>query len=234
VKDEDFNERYRGLRGKLVRAKEYAFREANIRWYLRTHEIKKLQLGAGTNVLDGWLNTDREPFSKKVAYLDVSKTFPFAAGTFDYVLTEHQIEHVDYEQGCFMLRECARVMKKGSRIRVSTPDLARLLALYRPRESLNAIERRYLEWIGEKFLPGKPADAVFVINNCMRFSGHQFLYDGDTLARTMRDAGFDDVKRVAPNESEDPVLRGVDAHGRFIEDEEINSFESMVFEGVRC
>lgn len=227
------NERYEGLRGKLLRAKEYAFREANIRWYLSRHPVKKLQLGAGTNVLDGWLNTDREPIGKTVAYLDVSRTFPFGDEVFDYVLTEHQIEHVDYDEGCFMLRECARVMRRGAKIRISTPDLARLLALYRPAESLTPIEARYLEWIGAKFLPGKPADAVFVINNCMRFSGHQFLYDEATLAKTMREAGFDDVKRVPPNESEDAVLRGVDAHGRFIQDEEINTFESMVFEGIK-
>src|SRR5688572_12758284 len=79
---------YRRFRGVLRDTKHYALREITIRTYLKNHAVKKLQIGTGTNYLEGWLNTDRMPYSKRIAYLDVSRTFPFPDRTFDYVFTE--------------------------------------------------------------------------------------------------------------------------------------------------
>ena len=47
-----------------------------IRDYLKAHSIRKLQLGAGGNDAEGWLNTDIEPTVKEVnlAVTKVGKT----------------------------------------------------------------------------------------------------------------------------------------------------------------
>jgi hypothetical protein len=44
--------------------------------YLKSHEIKKLQIGCGSNALAGWLNSDYYPRSKSVFHLDATKSFP--------------------------------------------------------------------------------------------------------------------------------------------------------------
>ena len=51
--------------------------------YLRTHDVRKLHLGAGENLLPGWLNTDLHDYGRRdLVYLDVRKRFPLPDGSF--------------------------------------------------------------------------------------------------------------------------------------------------------
>src|SRR4051812_49307368 len=81
--------------------------------YLRTHDVRKLQVGVGCNTWDGWLNGDIEPVAPGVVYLDAASRFPFDDGVFSYIFTEHMIEHIPYAEGKNMLNECHRVLKPG-------------------------------------------------------------------------------------------------------------------------
>jgi predicted SAM-dependent methyltransferase len=67
--------------------------------YLATHKIHKLHLGEGSNIIEGWLNTEVEPKGNGVYLLDASKPFPFHDCTFDYVFSEHLIEHFSVSFG---------------------------------------------------------------------------------------------------------------------------------------
>jgi predicted SAM-dependent methyltransferase len=77
----------------------------------------------------GWLNTDYEPELPIVMHLDASQRFPFREATFDYIFSEHVIEHISYWDGMKMLAECFRVLKGSGKVRISTPDLAFLVDL---------------------------------------------------------------------------------------------------------
>lgn len=219
-------QRYRRLRA-LSRV---PFRSSPIRAYLQSHPVRKLQIGSGATILEGWLCTDYEPVSARVVYLDATRKFPFHNDTFDYVYSEHMIEHVPYLDGLAMLRECHRVMKDGGVIRVATPDLAVLLGL-RTKEP-GDLQRRYIDWICERYVPHGVHGSVHVINNAFRSWGHQFLYDGDVLQVAMEEAGFRKLRRYTHSQSDDPILRGLESHGRSVGNEEMNVFETMVFEGV--
>ncbi|NPC54145.1 class I SAM-dependent methyltransferase [Caenimonas soli] len=200
-----------------------------IRRYLETHEVRKLQIGAGPTALDGWLCTDIDPKSETTAYLDATKPFPFEEGTFDYIYSEHMIEHIPWREGLFMLRECRRVLKPGGVLRVATPDLKVLLDLYAGPHK--PVEERYIHWITDTFLDGvKVYKPSFVINNAFHNWGHQFLYDAELLAMALREAGFTDIRQWPTGESDDPALRGIESHGRNIADDDMAAFETMVFE----
>ena len=131
-----------------------------------------------------------------------------------------------------MLRECLRVLKPGGVLRISTPDLAVLVGLY--QEDRDALADRYIEWITDRYLQDiEVYKALFVINNAFRNWGHQFLYDVEVLEMAMSEVGFVDIVRCAPGESTHVDLRGIEAHGVVVGDEEMNAFETMVFEGMR-
>lgn len=203
-----------------------------IRRYLRSHEIRKLQIGSGYTVLDGWLGTDINPRMQEIAYLDATKPFPFEEGVFDYVYSEHMIEHIPWRDGLFMLQECRRVLKPGGGLRVATPDLTVLLDLYGGADA--PIKERYVRWITDSFLDDvevyKPA---FVINNAFHNWGHQFLYDAELMAMALQQAGFEAVRQVRTGESDDPHLRGIESHGRNVSEQDMAVFETMVFEARR-
>lgn len=200
--------------------------------YLRSAAPKKLQIGAGPSFTDGWLVTDIEPPRIKVGYLDATKHYPFPDASFDYIHTEHMIEHVPYKGAVAMLKECRRVLKPGGVIRVATPDVKVLLDLYYQRDRAEAA--RYIKWITDLCLPDAPAyDPLFVINNAVRAWGHQFFYDAQLLTDTLIRAGFVDVRQYRPGVSDTAALRGIEQHGINVGAEDINQYETMVLE-ARC
>ncbi len=209
-----------------------ARRPKAVRRYLSANDAPKLQIGAGINSLPGWLNTDLEPLTPEAVFLDATEPFPFDDGTFECVSSEHTIEHIDHAQGRHLLTESFRVLRPGGRLRVATPDLDRLLQLADTPRS--AIQERYIRWITDEFIENdSDYRHTYVINNAFRNYGHQFLYDGETLQSDMEAIGFVDITRHAPSSSDVEALRGIEMHGRVIGDEELNRFETMVYEGSK-
>ncbi|NJL12528.1 MAG: methyltransferase domain-containing protein [Microscillaceae bacterium] len=80
--------------------------------YFRKNTLYKLQIGAQSNSISDWLNVDIAPKSREVAYMDATQTFPFEENTFDFIFSEHMIEHIGFEAGAFMLKECYRTLKR--------------------------------------------------------------------------------------------------------------------------
>jgi predicted SAM-dependent methyltransferase len=205
--------------------------EGLITSYMRQPGPHGMHIGCGTNVLPSWLNCDLTPKHRSVIRLDATKTYPVAESSIDYVFTEHFIEHITYPQGLSMLKECHRVLKPGGKIRITTPDLAFLIALY--NGSKTEQQQRYLEWATKEFIPYAPSvrDA-FVINNFFTCDwGHQFIYDRTSLPELMRTAGFNNITSWEINKSDDPNLRNLENEERmpagFLQ------LESMTFEGTK-
>jgi predicted SAM-dependent methyltransferase len=201
--------------------------------YLRTHTVRRLQLGTGANVYDGWLNTDVADYlgENEVVYLDVRKRFPLPDASIDIVFSEHLIEHVDYLDGLQCLRECHRVLRPGGRIRIATPSLRLLARLY--DADLTDLQRRYLRWSTDVFV--EHADAPlpgFVLNNMFHNFEHRFVYDDETLRHALETAGFVDVTEWPVGESDEPALVGVERHMRRAA--EFNDYETLVLEARKA
>ena len=172
-----------------------AFRKRAVNRYLASHPMRKLQIGAGPTLLPGFLSTDIEPASNSVVYLDATKPFPFDDKTFDYVFSEHMIEHIPWHKGMFMLKECFRILKPGGAIRIATPDLD--VVLHLGDRNGNPLNEKYIKCFTDRFLKGVGVyNAVLVVNEYFHAWGHQILYNGDLLATAMRDAGFTEDRTV--------------------------------------
>ncbi len=201
--------------------------QAFIQHYLETHEIRKLQLGCGPNILADWLNTDYVKTHENVLVLDATQGFPFANQVFDYIFSEHQIEHISYPAGISMLRNCFRVLKPGGKIRISTPDLAKILSLYTPNKT--PLQECYIQWATDTFLPNVDQYyETYVINNFFYNWGHTFLYDQEILRNALKRCGFIDIQLSVPGHSNDPHLSGIEFRLH-----ELLVFETMVFEATR-
>jgi predicted SAM-dependent methyltransferase len=199
--------------------------------YFQSHAVRKLQVGSGDNLKEGWLNTNYMPGVRQTSllHLDATERFPFPNDSFDYVNSEHMIEHVPHEGGRSMLNECFRVMKCGGRIRITTPDIHFLVQLLRP--ALSDVERRYVEWAHRSFIGAGEPSAVAVVNHFVRSWGHLFIYDRPTLERDLREAGFTKTEWLPLNESSDENLRGLEHTARMPEG--LLELESMTCEGVK-
>lgn len=205
-------------------------RDRNLETYLeerrRSGKPAGLHVGSNDELLPGWFNCDIDTVGGQLNYLNAAKPLPFAAGTFDYVFSEHFLEHLSYEQGGAFLTEARRVLRPGGVIRTAIPDLAFALDLYAQRTPLH---RRYVEWYVKAFLPGRPESPVPVINTLFYGFGHRFIYDGALLEQRLREAGFRETKVLKPGESFHEFLRGVERHGRVVP-AEFNELETVVVE----
>jgi predicted SAM-dependent methyltransferase len=191
--------------------------------------VKKLQLGCGGNYLEGWLDTDFQPMARHVLKLDASQPFPFPDNSFDYVYSEHMIEHMPYSGGVNMLLESFRVLKPGGRIRITCPDIQFLIDMYQGKPG---IHQEYSDWSCKEVISWAPfSDPVFTINNYVRSWNHQFIYSKTVLARTMQMAGFADLEEFNISESNDPVLAGLEIASRMKPG--YLQLESMTIEAIK-
>lgn len=200
-----------------------------IQAYIQTHAIRKLQIGAGSNLLSGWLNTTLYPLKAGSVFMDGTQTFPIPDNSFDYIFSEHVIEHVDFAQGAFMLQEAFRILKSGGRIRFATPDLAKIIALYTNPQGEQ--EQAYIKWIMDTFRPQiGEYNPAHVINQSFDGWRHVFIYDQATYKKAFEKAGFVDVQFMPVNHSEDEHLRSIEQHGNYIGSQNAMLYETMVIE----
>lgn len=197
--------------------------------YEASSEVRRLHIGCGHNLLPGWLNSDFFPTDPRIIHLDARRPFPLKNDSFDDVFSEHMIEHVTYEQGLFMLRECHRVLRSRGRIRVSTPNIKFLIELY--SEEKSQTQKNYIRWASEKFIRSGVATDTMVINNFVRDWGHLFIYDEKTLRHSLELAGFEDVESFRVNESNDANLRNLENARRMPEG--FLQLESFTLEAVK-
>ena len=197
--------------------------------YLSANPVAKIQLGCGGNLLDGWLNTDGQCdgwFHPNSVKLNAAESFALPDSVFDYVYSEHVIEHLTYWQGQNMLQESFRIMKPGARLRISCPDFQFLLDLY---QNPSELMTDYMQQTKPDWAPYP--NAIFTINNYVRDWGHKFIYDQNTLQACLQAAGFDQIEQFDIRNSNDVNLANLEADWRM--NPGFLQLETMTFEAVK-
>lgn len=173
-----------------------------------------LQIGSGTNVLDGFDNIDfylaRHGTKRHVGH-DLRRPLPYADESFAGVYSEHTLEHLYPDEALALLSEVHRVLKPGGVFRCSVPDL-----------------RKYVD-----FYEGRPVDGCFGAmfgSGCEAFWNltqnhhHRSVWDAAMLQQQLQRRGFTDVR-------EQPYRTGADP--RLLVDLEERHWESVYVEGVK-
>ena len=209
------------------------FRPAMCARYVLTNKPRKLQIGCGKNPINGWLNTDVRWRPGKIAYLNATRRTPFGDGTFDYIFSEHMIEHFDYATGKKMLAECFRIMSSGGTIRIATPGLERLVEFFGDKRSWQ--HDRYKDWLLDWRYPDADKRRDSMVINCMFTQwGHKFIYDTETLTDILQDTGFVDVTVCKPGQSEHETLKNLEGRGTALGSKESGDFETIVVEARKA
>jgi predicted SAM-dependent methyltransferase len=207
----------------------HVVRRRRLRGYLRSTSEPKLHVGSGPVSLEGWLNTD---IVSGDVYLDITRPLPFPDASFQYVFGEHVIEHISEEAGSALCAELWRVTAPDGVVRLTTPDLRKLIALYEDRnETISRVE--YAKFLAG--VTGKTYDQPCrLLNDYLRLWGHRYVYDEPDLTDKLRRAGFRKVERVESGHSEHAALREIERHGaRFGALVWENQAEAMCLEATR-
>jgi predicted SAM-dependent methyltransferase len=195
--------------------------------YLTNTPSKKLNVGAQTNILPGWLNVDLLPFPG-ATYMDATRDWPFPDNTFDLILCEHMIEHVSKDDGFFVLQESHRVIAAGGCVRVVTPDMLAFARMALDPRTPKA--DGYIASIRKRH-PG--ATAHDIVNMIYYGYGHRYIYSPQELAEMMRRAGFTDIRESRAGYPIDGAFEGAEGHPRLL-GAEPNAFEAFALEARKA
>lgn len=218
----------------VTRAKKRT--KAGVEKYLKENAVAKFHIGAGGSFLAGWFNIDLEPLEERIYFMDASEKFPMSDHSFDYIFSEHLIEHLNLQGQITMLKESLRILKRGGKIRIATPDLDFLMSVYKNN---SAEMQEYINWAAETYLKehlpylGNTVKTdVFIINNYFHNWGHQFLHNKKSLRDLLEKTGFENITNTAIHASTDFNLQKLERHGEVIP-AKYNEWETMVFEAEK-
>lgn len=195
--------------------------------YLKNTTPRKLNIGAQTNILPGWLNIDLFPFPG-ATYADATKPWPFPDNSFDLLLCEHMIEHVSKDDGQFVLNEAYRVASKGARIRLVTPDMLSFARLALDQKTPEAAV--YIDVIQKRHPGVTPHD---IVNMIYYGYGHRYIYSPTELADMVGRAGFVDIKESRGGYPIDGAFKGAEGHPKLL-GLEANAFEAFALEATKA
>ena len=123
---------------------------------------------------------------------DANEPLPFHAGEFDYILSREGIEHLENQAG--FIRECARVIRPGGMIVITTPNVMHVASRLSYFLTFHRTVRRGLM---------NEAQTLRSAYGKRYYHGHIFLIDYFRLRYLLRIGGFGEIgvlsdRRVSP------------------------------------
>jgi len=193
----------RYLRSRTTLAFRRAVRNVGKEWHLCRRQLSetrkaprflqglplKLNLGCGPNSKPGWVNIDS--FDPRAdLQIDLREHWPFPDGSVSHVYSEHVFEHFEfYDEVPHFLSESLRVLKAGGVFDVGVPDTAWPIRAY------GNVNDEYWR-LSKDWHPTDCETQMDHINYHFRQrEEHQYAWDEETLARTLKRSGFISVVR---------------------------------------
>lgn len=164
----------------------------------------KLHLGCGANIFNGWGNIDLVGNAKVIGW-NCTTRFPIKSATIKFIYNEHFLEHITIGQGRDFLEECYRILQSGGVLRISTPNLRKIVDEYLLGWASEWRNIPYSANTGAKYTPCR------MVNDAMRLWGHEFVYDYEELTTLLKNIGFSKVSSVAWQESTYEDLKGLES-----------------------
>lgn len=170
-------------------------------WPFPDSKEYNLHIGCGPNVLDGFVNVDLFPANDRVQSWDLLSPWPMRIhGCIKKIFSEDVFEHFYYDEQCYLMCSANVALKEKSVFRVLTPNVDALVGY---KSSFDAQNKE--DWYVKNFGVRTGAD---LLNSGMRFWGHRWLHNDESLGNMATGCGF---KKVSTGlfDSIDPELNGL-------------------------
>jgi predicted SAM-dependent methyltransferase len=176
-------------------------------------------------------------WNPNIVIQDLRKPLPFRDCSVRVVYSSHVLEHMYFEDGQRLIRECFRVLEKGGVLRLVVPDLQSIVREYlgeRPfREPANEAERLPpADQLNRRLLmrgQAPPSRKVFsrLYSFWADFHSHKWMYDADSLTHHLESAGFIEVRQMDLHHSRISGIEQIEDPSRVL------AGEGVCVEGVK-
>lgn len=110
----------------------------------------KINLGSGSNKIDGFINVDK--YSENADLKDDILNLSINDNSADLVYFSHVIEHFNKADVNLVLNEINRILKRGGKLIIETPDMECLVKKYRRGCSIKPIIDKIFYFLRDKGL----------------------------------------------------------------------------------
>lgn len=169
--------------------------------------MKRVHVGCGPNILEGWVNVDVCAFTG-VDVVAPADNLPFLNATVDEMMAEHLIEHLTFFEFNRALAEWHRVLKSGGNLTLECPDLLGLCCQFIGANEYGRYDtyRGYWPLIAHFYGHQRGKSEAEIMGQV-----HKSGYTEEHLHRVLTGAGFHDIEFVPPQRQtpHSPVLRVV-------------------------
>ena len=190
-----------------------------------------LNLGCGSQVVDGWVNVDyalgarlaklplfrvvnsklrlfRLNWDPRIYIHDLTKPFPWPDGSAEAIYSSHTLEHLTKDEGYRFLSECHRVLREHGIIRIVVPDLRHIVRKYLDG---HIVADDFVESLG--VLYARSGGRVRrTLATFLQFP-HKCMYDNERLLKILDETGFV-ASRRASFDSDIPNIHLVELESR--------------------
>ena len=159
-----------------------------------------IDLGSGSNDHHGWINIDynsNHPMCIRkvdddgslVINYDLRLGIPISDNTCSYIYSSHFLEHLDYDDGMVLLRDCYRILHPEGILRLAMPN-------YRPVfEGYLRGDISFFESVGRtrgfpKMDPIEKSIADYISLGIYENGQHRYIYDEQKLLLVLDFIGF--------------------------------------------
>jgi predicted SAM-dependent methyltransferase len=172
----------------------------------KTEGVKK-HLGCGPRLFAGWINADYSIDSDgENLYVNLLRKLPFPDNFATFVFSEHVFEHFSYKEGLRLLHEIHRIIRPSGVLRLAIPDLDFFMRLYADQKKYSAFIQKYCQLMNPEGPPGANA----IINSVFMEHGHRYIYNFQELKDQLEAAGFRNVRKMEPGQSDYDDLRNLE------------------------
>lgn len=163
---------------------------------------RRLEIGSGMNPHPGYEHMDIRADLPHIEHVhDIYKPLPFAAGTFDEILSWSVVEHISWRNIKEVLTNWKKVLRPGGKLEIWVPDLEYLCTMYKEGNVDEHLDKSYIE-AAQKVI-GHYSPSVWAM--IKMFGGqdyqenfHAAMYDWPTMQQMLTFIGFQQVERIAP------------------------------------
>lgn len=167
----------------------------------------------------GWISTETAavPWSRRVRIHDLRRPLPFPDRSAEAIYSAHLLDYLYQTEARRLLKECFRVLQPGGILRVSVEEIPTILRDYLEGGGGDGGElpadrlARRLDFYEVRPPPGPFWLRFDRLMNA--YHKRKWLYDADSLAHYLREAGFSEVARKPIRESRIGGIEAVERGG---------------------
>jgi SAM-dependent methyltransferase len=173
-------------------------------------------LGCGNQLKDGWVNLDanlngtaperppyRLPQTRFILYDLRAGTLPLDDCCCELIYSSHFFEHLEYDDGVRLMRDCHRALQPAGTFRAALPDFQKMFRAYLERN-----EKHFDLYSIFDVYPHRPPETITLcdhVNAGVYEFGHRCIYDQEKICRVLRHLGFASVEITGYREGIDPA-----------------------------